>query len=563
MPDRLALDAAIQRVLALPLPQRQRATALVKELYGTPGVRHGGSVPTILDIMTHTRWLGAWFADASWRAWKAFLPSVFGLPMTDAAAAIYRRHTGRTTLPSTAAREAWVVAGVRAGKSRVAALSAVYLACFRDYAPYLAPGERAVVMVLAADRQQAHVVFEYVRAFLQVPQLQRLVAHEGREAVALTNGVTIEIHTSNFRSVRGYTCVAVICDEIAFWPTDESGANPDREILQALRPRMTTIPGAMLLCISSPYWRRGALWDAYRQHYGRDGDPVLVWQADTRSMNPTVDPALIAAAYEQDVAAAAAEYGAEFRRDIDTFVSREAVEACVIPGRHELAPVSGVEYVAFVDPSGGSQDSMTLAVAHAENRCMVLDCIREQRPPFNPAAVVSEFASTLRRYRVSVVIGDRYGGEWPRERFCEDGIEYRGAEETRSELYLNFLPMLNSGQVELLDHPQLVSQLCALERRTARGGKDSIDHAPGAHDDIANAAAGALVRSRPSVPSAEEWARAAGWLADTGPSVGPPRDSLPDNVPEALRSRLEPPAPAGGRLMEIYLHARARFAGEG
>ena len=53
--------------------------------------------------------------------------------------------------------------------------------------------------------------------------------------------------------------------------------------------------------------------------------------------------------------------------------------------------------------------------------------------------------------------------------------------------------MINSGQVELLDHPRLFAQLCRLERRTARSGRDTIDHAPGAHDDLANAAAGALV----------------------------------------------------------------------
>jgi len=55
------------------------------------------------------------------------------------------------------------------------------------------------------------------------------------------------------------------------------------------------------------------------------------------------------------------------------------------------------------------------------------------------------------------------------------------------------LPLINSQQVELLDQPKLISQLCSLERRTARGGRDSIDHPPGAHDDVANAAAGVLV----------------------------------------------------------------------
>ena len=287
------------------------------------------------------------------------------------------------------------------------------------------------------------------------------------------------------------------CDEVAFWPTDEAGANPDVEILKALRPRMTTIPGAMLIAISSPYARRGALWEAYRRHYGEDGDPVLVWQADTRTMNPNVDPQLIADAYEQDEAAAAAEYGAEFRRDIESFVSREAVEACVVPGRRELPAVDGIRYMAFVDPSGGSQDSMTLAIAHRESDGhVVLDCVRERRPPFSPADVVAEFAATLESYSISSVTGDRYGGEWPRERFREHGISYSAADHPKSDLYRELLPLLNSGRVELLDLPKLINQICSLERRTARSGKDSIDHPPGGHEDVANAAAGVLVSYR-------------------------------------------------------------------
>jgi hypothetical protein len=63
----------------------------------------------------------------------------------------------------------------------------------------------------------------------------------------------------------------------------------------------------------------------------------------------------------------------------------------------------------------------------------------------------------------------------------------------KSELYANLLPVLNGGRAELLDHPRLAAQLIGLERRTARGGRDSIDHAPGAHDDIANAVVGVIV----------------------------------------------------------------------
>ena len=104
------------------------------------------------------------------------------------------------------------------------------------------------------------------------------------------------------------------------------------EVINAISPGMATIPGAMLLCASSPYARKGALWDAHRKHFGKDGDPVLVWQAGTRRMNPTVPQRWIDERMERDAASAAAEYGAQFRSDVESFINREAVEACVSIG---------------------------------------------------------------------------------------------------------------------------------------------------------------------------------------------------------------------------------------
>lgn len=453
-----------------------------------------GSPFTILDAMAAEDLCGRAFRPPeSWGAWRAFLAALFALPMSEPEAGVYRRSTARTMLPTEPAREGWVVAGRRAGKSRIAALVAVYLACFRDHAAVLAPGERGVVMVIAADRRQARVVFRYVAALLdESPLLGELVARRTKESLTLTNRVTIEVHAASFRTTRGYTIVGAVADEIAFWRAEDS-ANPDAEILTALRPAMATVPGALLLAISSPYARRGALWAAHRDHYGRDSDPVLVWQAETRAMNPTADPGVIAAAYAADEAAASAEYGAQFRRDVERLVAREAVEAVVVPGRRELPPVPGTDYVGFVDPSGGSADAMTLAVAHLTDGRAVLDLVRERRPPFSPEAVTAEFAAVLKSYGIGSVAGDRYAGEWPRERFREHGVAYEPAEAPKSDLYRDLLPLVNSGMVELLNAPRLVAQLVGLERRTARGGRDSIDHGPGGHDDVVNAAAGALV----------------------------------------------------------------------
>ena len=91
--------------------------------------------------------------------------------------------------------------------------------------------------------------------------------------------------------------------------------------------------------------------------------------------------------------------GREVESTLETYVPREVVEAAVAPGRYELAPISTVRYFAFVDPSGGTSDSMTVAIAHREkDGRAVLDAIRERRPPFSPEDVTSEFAMLLKAF---------------------------------------------------------------------------------------------------------------------------------------------------------------------
>jgi hypothetical protein len=246
---------------------------------------------------------------------------------------------------------------------------------------------------------QPRVIHRYCRALLtKVPAFAELIERETDDEIVLNNGITIEIQTASFRGTRGYTIIAALIDEIAYLRSDETSANPDSEILNAIRPSMSTIPGAMSLCASSPYARRGELWEAYRQQHGQDDAPALVWHAATRTMNPTVRQRIIDEALERDPAKGAAEYLAEFRTDLESYVSPEVVAAATMPGRHELPPMSGIVYQAFIDPSGGSgQDSMTIAIAHRDkDGTAILDAIRERRPPFSPEAVTDEFATLLK-----------------------------------------------------------------------------------------------------------------------------------------------------------------------
>ena len=313
----------------------------------------------ILEAMRDPNLFAPWFLrdPATWAAWRAFLAALFALKITDDQLAIFKECTGRSAPPTQPATEGWLICGRRAGKSFILALCAVFLACFFEYRKYLAPGERGTVLVISINQKNARVIVRYIRALLtHIPMLAKLIERETADAFDLSNSVTIEVHPASAKTTRGYAVVAALLDEVAFFPTDDS-ANPDYDILDAIRPGMATIPNAMLLCASSPYARRGALWDAHRRHYGKDGDPVLVWRAPTRTMNPSVSQQVIDAATERDPASAAAEWLAEFRSDIEGFVDREAVEACV-DGVRERAPVHGTRYFSFTDPSGGSSDSM-------------------------------------------------------------------------------------------------------------------------------------------------------------------------------------------------------------
>ena len=251
-------------------------------------------------------------------------------------------------------------------------------------------------------------------------------------------------------------------------------------------------------------------------------------------MNPSVDKRIVDEAYENDPEAAKAEYGGEFRTDLADFVTRETVDAVTMWGRSELPPEPGVTYSAFVDPSGGVSDSMTLAIAHlGRNAACVLDAALEVRPPFDPEEAVAQCATLLRRYGVAKITGDKYAGEWPRARFAEHGIEFEQSARPKSDLYRDLLPLAQRPSHRAARPAALVRPACGLERRTARRGKDSHRPCPGGHDDLANAVAGALVgvdldRRQPLIRLSDVFA------ADQAGSVAPP---LPRHCEHRVRGR--------------------------
>src|SRR5262249_25148616 len=273
--------------------------------------------------------LGSCLGGESWHAWRSILLAAMGEPLKPDELTTFTRFTGgRKHAPDCRVDEMWFCVGRRGGKSRAIATVAIYLAGLCDHSDKLVRGEKGLVLLIAPDVRQAKVLLEYAQGTLEsTPMLKQLIADRRREELALTTGITLEVRSASFRRIRGATCVAVLADECAFWKNEDS-ANPDVEILNAARPALATT-GGPLVAISSPHARRGALWDTYRKHYGPDGNPsILVAQGASREFNPTLAQSVVDRAMERDPAAASAEYLAQFRTDIESLLTQEAIAAC-------------------------------------------------------------------------------------------------------------------------------------------------------------------------------------------------------------------------------------------
>jgi hypothetical protein len=200
-----------------------------------------------------------------------------------------------------------------------------------------------MVLVIAGTRDQAKVVFGFIRDFLNfAPALRREVVNVTKEEIKLRNGIVIAVHSNSFRTVRGRTLVAAIFDEVSFW-RDENSATPDVEVYRAVLPSLATTNG-ILIGISTPFRRLGLLFQKYRDHFAQNDNDVLVLKGSTQTFNPTLDDATIAAQRAADPSGAISEWDAEFRDDLATFLDDRLIEGAIEHGRPPELPPQRVGY---------------------------------------------------------------------------------------------------------------------------------------------------------------------------------------------------------------------------
>jgi hypothetical protein len=459
---------------------------------------------TMRQALSDTTLLRDALPGPSWHAWRVLLVAMYGEELSADEREVYKQLTGgREREPGEMADVFLAVAGRRSGKSRAAAVACVYAACLVDWSDCLALGERAVAMFVAPSERQAKTVFRYADAIVRhTALLAGLITGRTVDTLSLSTGIDLEVVAASARTTRGSTCVIIVLDETAFLRTNEDSANADTEIVVALKPSLGTTQG-LLLMTSSPSQMEGVVFRTHRRHFGLQGDArTIVIQADTRTLNPRFSAAIIDKAMEDDAVAAASEYGAEFRVAMTAYLPRAVIERAVDEGIGVRHPLPGVAYTAFCDVAGGSgSDSFTLAIGHKHlvdgDAVCLIDMVFEVRPSFDPMEVCKRAAAVLHQWGLTSVIGDAYAGSWPTSVFARYGVSYSLSPLTRSEIYLHVAPLFNANRVRLLDHQRTVDQFAGLRRKVGSGGKESVDHVRGAHDDLSNSVSGVLWRLSP------------------------------------------------------------------
>jgi hypothetical protein len=421
--------------------------------------------------------------------WLTVLKAAHGLELSKQERKTFKAVAGGRKPPKRPCRELWAVIGMRSGKTRMAGATAAYVATFIDHRRKLAAGERGYILTLSPSLDQARIVFDYAHAFLDSsPILRRKIVDVTATEIRLENNITICSHANSFRTVRGRALLGCVFDESAFW-RDESSALPDTEAYRAVLPSLAST-GGMLIGISSPHRRVGLLHAKHRDHYGQDGD-VLVVQGPTELFNPCIDPHIIAEARRNDPVAASANWDGLFRADLTQFIADDQIDCAVDHGRPmELPPQSDTKYFAFVDASAGRHDHFTLCVGHKHQERFIADVIRGRTG--DPNAVTVEYAALCKQYHIAQVTGDNFAGEWVAGAFRKCGLDYRRSTQVRSQLYLAAMPFFMRGAVSIPDHSRLIRELRLLERSSAPSGRDTVDHGRGGSDDYANALCGCM-----------------------------------------------------------------------
>lgn len=430
-------------------------------------------------------------------AQRTAIKAVYGLPLMFDELEMFKKITGLTRYRSGIEwEEASFLWPRRTGKSdKIASTIALYEACCRKHK--LSVGQVGVVMVVASEKKrQAKIVFKYIEEKLKrSPVLRKMInGNITQDIITLKNNVEIQVFPCSIGKIRGQSLICFIADEVAHWKVD--GVDVDSDVLDSARPGLD-FDYSKMIKISTPWIRKGEIWQDFRQYYGKANNDVLVFQGDTETIFPAYaekNRKKLERQKKRNPLMYETERLARFRSDLSAMYDPAMIDKAVNPDRPlEIPYRKDVAYKAFTDCSGGvGKDHYAYCCGHLENEKVIIDIVRSRAPKFNPDEVTAGYCDLAKAYKINKVYGDKFSGDWASNSWAKHDIDYERSEKTKSELYLEAESPFNTERVDLPDKELPITQLKNLIRKTRSGGKDSVDTDSGQPEDEANVIAGVI-----------------------------------------------------------------------
>ena len=393
-------------------------------------------------------------------------------------------------LPLTAPTEVDLLAGIRTGKSRLAACVALQASQIVDVA-HLAPGEIPRVTIVSLSLDSAQVVLDHLVGTMQArPALRGLMIGEPSAdgiMVRHPSGRPIEIAVAAGRRAGGELVsrwsAGAIFDEFTrmFGSSDGAVVNYDdarRAVIGRLLPR------AQVLSIGSPWAPMGPAYERCQERHGKPGADLVVVRAKAPALNPVWWTAeRCAALQQQDPTAYATDVMAEFADPSSAWLSAAAIKRCTrAPGTPAITRWTPARAFAFaMDPGtrGNSWTLVGLAAAYDREGIAKIEVVVHREWQGSPGApldsfvVLREIGKLMAPYETDTVHSDQYAGDPLRDIGSRAGVRVIVTSvnaSNRFALYDDLGTVINAGQMELPPDPRFAADLLSVRRQVTQTG---------------------------------------------------------------------------------------------
>ena len=280
----------------------------------------------------------------------------------------YLYNNGRCNIkePSGTRHELVLPIGRRSGKSFISGIIAAYetYKLIRKGNPQkyygLPEGDQVQICSVATATDQAQILYKEAKRhynncdffsqymskstmkFVQF-QTPRDVRETGRAEDGGDQSIRVTFYSSVSSGIRGSANIVVIMDEVAFF--NRQGESSAEAVYGAVEPSVATfspkpddpndpIPDSegRILMISSPGAKDGLFYRKYRDSKGsgEGAEDILMVQAPTWEVNPTISSKTFAKSYDKDPRKFSREYGAKFSDKVRTWIEREEdLQICI------------------------------------------------------------------------------------------------------------------------------------------------------------------------------------------------------------------------------------------